>query len=112
MKYKVDSFGWHSSPITFEVSVPDLERSHRKYGRTQVLEHYSNASGHQQLLEVHGVDFSLSSSSSSSSSSPISSMGKRIEFSMKEKVKQQYYKIKITVCKKVKEKKIECSIIR
>lgn len=75
VKFKVDAFGWHSSPIIFEVSTPDGKKSRR----SEILDNY-NKDGHK-WHEIYCGEFSLASSNL---------MGK-IVFSMKE-VKTDWWK--------------------
>ncbi|XP_038985679.1 uncharacterized protein PHLOEM PROTEIN 2-LIKE A4-like [Phoenix dactylifera] len=53
IKFKDDAFGWHSSHITFQVTLPNGQKSRK----TLVLENYRKACN--VWHEIHGGEFSL-----------------------------------------------------
>ncbi|XP_073100636.1 uncharacterized protein PHLOEM PROTEIN 2-LIKE A4 isoform X2 [Elaeis guineensis] len=55
IKFKADAFGWHSSPITFEVKAPHGNRN----AKTELLEPYRKICN--VWHEVHGGEFTLTS---------------------------------------------------
>ncbi|KAG0494592.1 hypothetical protein HPP92_005586 [Vanilla planifolia] len=68
VRFKVDAFGWHSSPITFEVTTSDGKKNRR----TENLEHHKKDG--DQWLEIQGGEFTVDSSN----------LKGKIAFSMKE----------------------------
>ncbi|KAG0448910.1 hypothetical protein HPP92_027596 [Vanilla planifolia] len=74
IKFKADAFGWHSAPITFELSTADGKKN-----TSEILDHYKKDD--HLWHEICGGEFNLGSSNS---------LGK-IEFSMKE-VKTDWWK--------------------
>ncbi|XP_020586469.1 protein PHLOEM PROTEIN 2-LIKE A2-like [Phalaenopsis equestris] len=76
IKFKIDAFGWRSSPITFELSTSEGKSSRNEVYLEKHIKEDINWN------EICGAEFSLASSEM---------RGKKIEFGMKE-VKTEWWK--------------------